>query len=177
EGGLVRLDVALDEPADAVRSVYVQVGGEPAGVALVSLRPDWEPRFLAPVLETALGLPVRGFLRAADGAWVRLGRGGDAGARATEEDVRRAVAAAELLVLHGAGGNAPEWLRTAAERAARVVVFPADAGAPGIPVRLGDAAADDYYLVPEVPSSPVAPLLSGLTLEGLAPLTELRPAQ
>ena len=177
EGGLVRIDVALDSPVDAVRSVYVQVGGEPAGVALVSLRPDQEPRFLTPVLETALGLPVRGFLRAADGAWIRLGRGTDAAQRATEEDVQRAVAAAELLVLHGAGGSAPEWLSTAATQAGRILVFPAASNVPGIPVRFDESVSDEFYLSTDVPSSPIAPLLSGLDLEGLAPLTELRSAQ
>lgn len=177
EGGLVRIDVALDSPADAARSVYVRIGGEPAGVALVSLRPDQEPRFLLPVLETSLGLPVHGFLRAADGAWIRLGQGTDAGQRATEGEVRRAVDNAEMLVLHGAGGGAPEWLRTAAGRAGRILGFPAAGGVPGIPVQLGNAVSDEFYIVPDVPSSPIAPLLSGLSLEGLAPLTELRSAE
>jgi len=177
EGGLVRIDVALDTPEDAARSVYVRVGGEPAGVALVSLRPDQEPRFLLPVLETSLGLPVHGFLRAADGAWIRLGRGTDAGQRATEDEVRRAVANAEMLVLHGAGGGAPEWLRTAAARAGRILAFPADGGVPGLPVRLGETVSDEFYVVSDIPSSPVAPLLSGLVLDGLPPLTGVRAAE
>lgn len=177
DGGLVRIDVGLDTPAEAVRSVYVRVGGEPAGVTLISLRPDQEPRFLVPVLETSLGLPVHGFLRAGDGAWIRLGRGTDAGQRAPEEEVRRAVANAELLVLHGAGAGTPDWLRSAAGRAGRLLGFAIDGGVPGIPVRLGDAVSDEFYIVGDIPSSPVAPSLSGLSLDGLPPLTGLRSAE
>ncbi|MGH7445516.1 MAG: hypothetical protein ACREKM_11590, partial [Longimicrobiales bacterium] len=92
-------------------------------------------------------------------------------------EVQRAVAEADLLVLHGAGGDAPAWAQTAAENAARLIVFPADAGAPGVPVRLGQPVTDDFYITSDVPSSPIAPLLSGLPLDGLSPLTELRPAE
>lgn len=177
EGGLVRLDVALEGASGAVRSVYVYVGEEPAGVALVSLQPDWEPRFLVPVLETALGLPVRGFLRAADGTFVRIGTAAEAGARVPPPDVQRALNEADLIVLHGAGGSAPEWLRAAAANARRIIFFPADAGAPGLPVQLGQPVADDFYIMSDVPSSPIAPLLAGLPVEALPPLTELRAAE
>ncbi|HUH13608.1 MAG TPA: VWA domain-containing protein, partial [Longimicrobiales bacterium] len=47
-GGWARYEVALEGsdavPDDDVRTVYVRVADEPAGVALVSFRPDWEPR-------------------------------------------------------------------------------------------------------------------------------------
>ena len=175
DGGLVRIDVALEGVEEARRSAYVFVGEEPTGVALVSLRPDWEPRFLLPVLETALGVPVRGFLRAADGTWVRSGGSDVAGRRTDEAAVRRALAQADLIVLHGAGGTAPEWIRQQAAAARRIIVFPQDAGAP-VPLEIAPPVTDEFYVTGDVPASPVAAVLAGLALETLPPLTELRPA-
>src|SRR5690606_20428527 len=84
-GGLVRFDIRIAgadvAPDDDERSAYVFISEDPAGVALVSLRPDWEPRFLAPVLGRALGVPVAGYLRAGASEWVRLAQGAEAGER------------------------------------------------------------------------------------------------
>src|SRR5690606_6302793 len=84
EPGYVRLDVALEPgdvvPADDQRSLALFISPDPAGVAVISLQPDWEPRFLLPVLERSLGLPARGFLRIG-GEWVRLAEGAEAGVR------------------------------------------------------------------------------------------------
>ena len=41
----------------------------------------------------------------------------------------------------------------------------------------GGQAAGEFYVVPELPPSPVAPLLEGLALEALAPLTSLARAE
>jgi hypothetical protein len=110
-GGWTAIEVAL-EGADAVpdddrRTTYVHVAAEPAGIALVSFRPDWEPRFLAPVLEQAVGLPLRAYLPGAAGQFIRLAGGLDAGVTVPEAEVRRAVERAELVVLHGVGADVP----------------------------------------------------------------------
>jgi hypothetical protein len=179
-GGWVALVVELEEadavPDDDRRTVHVHVAAETAGIVLLSLRPDWEPRFLAPVLEQALGLPLRGFLRGAGDSYVRLGGGLDAGAAASEADVRRALARAELLVLHGAGDDAPEWVADALRTARRILIFPAGAAAAGLPVQLGPLAEGDFYLTPELPASPVAALLAGQEPGAMAPLTAMRGA-
>src|SRR5690606_8937406 len=164
DDGWVRLDVAL-ETGDAVsdddtRTLYVQVGDEPAGVALVSFRPDWEPRFLAPLLERSLGLPLRAYLRGATGRWVRLASGLEAGAAATEEDVRRAVQRGQLVVLHGVGIDAPQWAHEALRSARHLLVFPAGQAADlELPVAVSDEITGDFFASPTIPSSPVAALL------------------
>jgi hypothetical protein len=180
-GAWIAVDLAI-EGADAVpdddrRTLFVQVGEEPTGIALVSLRPDWEPRFLAPVLEQAVGLPLRGWLRGATGQYVRLAGGLQAGVPASEDEVRRAVARAEIVVLHGFGADAPQWAVDAAENAARVMIFPADASgeAVSLPADVGAEQTGDFFPAPTVPTSPVAALLTDLELAGVAPLTALRP--
>ena len=179
-GGLVRYDVAIAEgdaaPDDDVRSVYVQIGERPAGVALVSLRPDWEPRFLLPVLEQSLGLPVRGFLRVTDGRYIELGAGENAGRRADEATVRRIVDGADLVVLHGMDGDAPAWALEAAREARRVLVFPAaDARDAVMPFSLPPAIPGEWYPTSDLPASPVASLLAAMPTVSLPPLTGVRP--
>jgi hypothetical protein len=181
EGELVRYDIALT-PGDAVadddlRSIYVAIAEEPAGVAFVSFRPDWEPRFLQPVLEQALGLPVRGYLQAQSGKFLRLGSGGDAGRPSGEAEVRRALERASLVVLHGLDGSAPAWARDVAQSGRRVLIFPAGNGAGGLPVSPGALAPGEWHATGEVPASPVAALLAELRLEGLPPLTAIRPLE
>lgn len=178
-GALVRYEVQLESgdavPDDDVRSVYIHVSERPAGVAILSLRPDWEARFLQPVLEQALGLPVRGYLRMGD-RYVRLGAGGDAGIRVPENEVRQALAEADLVVVHGLGQGSPAWVVEAAERARRVLLFPAaDAGAGGLPLPLAPIAAGEWYVSAELPASPVAALLGTIRADDLPPLTNLRP--
>jgi hypothetical protein len=179
-GGWVRLEVALengdDVPDDDVRTVYVQVGDEPAGVVLVSFRPDWEPRFLAPTLAQALGLPLRAWLRSATGQYLRLGAGMDAGAAASEADIRAALGRAQLIVLHGLGVDAPDWAHDAARTARHVLVFPAD-DSPDLPVPLGGELAGDFFASDVIPSSPVAPLLAELETAGATPLNSVRQAE
>jgi hypothetical protein len=182
-GGWVRLEVALEGndavPDDDVRTAYIHVSDEPAGIALVSLRPDWESRFLAPVLQQALGLPLRGWLRGTTGQYIRLGSGLDAGVRSGEEGVRRAVERAELVVLHGVGADAPSWVIAALTSARRLLVFPADPhGGVPLPLPVGTEQQAEFYVAPSVPPSPVAGLLAGVEqLSGSAPLTGLRSAE
>jgi hypothetical protein len=174
-GGLVRYDVAFETPDaipdDDLRSTYVFVSEEPAGVALVSYLPDWEPRFLHPVLAQALGLPVRTFLRVPNAGYFRAGQGLQAGTRVEEAAVLRAVAQADVLVLHGVSENAPPWWREAAQRARRLILLPS--GPLSDPYRVTGPTAADWYVSPEIPASPIAPLLQGLSLGEVPPLESL----
>jgi hypothetical protein len=174
-GGLVRYDVAFETqdsiPDDDVRSAYVFVSERPAGIALVSFLPDWEPKFLHPVLAQALGLPVRTFLRVPNGSYVRGGEGLDAGIRVEEDVVQRAVAQADLVVLHGVTENAPAWWRDVARTAARLLVLPTDAL--GDPFNIDAGVAGDWYISPDVPPSPIAAFLQSIDVRELPPLEAL----
>lgn len=176
-GGLVRYDIVLVDtdaiPDDNVRSVYVYVGTRPAGVALISFRPDWEPRFLQPVLQQALGLPVRSFLRAGSNTYIRGGTGLEAGGRAGEEEVRAALGQASLVVLHGVNDQLPQWVADAARTARRRLIFPAAEGTRLGPVPVPAATSGDWYPLADLPASPIAPLLAGIRFDELSPLAAL----
>ncbi|MGH7552342.1 MAG: hypothetical protein ACREMQ_04875 [Longimicrobiales bacterium] len=181
-GGLVRYDVRLDTrdaaPDDNVRAAYIFVSDEPAGVALVSFRPDWEPRFLLPVLEQALGLPVRGYLRTRDGTYVRSGEALEAGQRANEEEVRRVLGRADLVVVHGLDNASPAWASELLSTARRYIVLPSgEAAGVQLPVQIGRPVSGDWYLAPEIPSSPVASGLAGLDVDDVPPLSALNLVQ
>ncbi|HSJ24364.1 MAG TPA: hypothetical protein VK929_06845 [Longimicrobiales bacterium] len=182
-GGRVEVTVELEGedvvPDDDMRTVWLDVADEPPAIALVSFVPDWEPRHLVPVLRQAAGLPVSGYLRGAAGQYTRLGMGLEAGLRASEQDAQRAVQRAMqqggLVVLHGLDGAAPRWALDAAASARRLLIFPAgDAADLPLPVTPGPETAGEYYPVAEIPSSPVAPLLTELPVAGAAPLYALR---
>ncbi|MBI4539661.1 MAG: hypothetical protein HY704_09175 [Gemmatimonadetes bacterium] len=178
-GGLVRYDVAVRAagdvfPDDDVRSVYVSVASEEGGVALVSFRPDWEPRFLLPVLGTATGLPTRGFLLAGSG-YVTMGAAPEeVGRRVTESEVRSALARADIAVLHALGEAAPSWAVELARQAARVIAFPADgAGAQALGLDVRPGGPGEWYVAAELPPSPLAAALAGTPTDALPPLIEL----
>ena len=177
EGGLVRFDVAYETrdsiPDDDVRSIYVFISDKPAGVAVVSFDPDWEPRFLHPVLDAALGLPVRTYLRMPAGLYVRGGGGLEAGTRADESEVLRAVRDADLLVLHGLTPGAPEWAQNYARTARRLIVFPGEAGIQS-PIPTSGSVEADWYVAPELSASPITALLAGMDIAALPPLNSLQ---
>lgn len=171
-----RLEAALEgsdaEAEDDHRTVYVRVAEEPAGVALVSFRPDQEPRFLLPVLERALDVPVRGWLALPGGRYIRLGLGSEAGGTDPEAVVRRVVEGAELRVFHGLGEDAPAWALEAARRG-RLLAFPSGA-TPALPFPVPPSQPGDWYASAELPPSPVAPLLAGVEPGDAPPLMGLR---
>ncbi len=178
-GGLVEYTLAITPqdaiPADDRRIFYLYVAESPTGVAVVSLRPGEEPRFLVPILEDALGLPTRGFLRIADGRYLRTGTALSAARPATDADVQRSAAQADLVVLHGLGSDSPEWARTLAQRARRLIVFPSDdVGRGTLPVELPPATPGDWYIAQDVPSSPIAAFLAGAPFDSVPPLVALR---
>jgi hypothetical protein len=177
--GRVRLDAVLEvddaESADNQRSAYVAFAERPAGVALVSFSADQEPRFLLPVLERSLGVPARGWLAVGRDRFVQVGVGREAGVAVGEAEVRRALAEADILVLHGLDDSAPAWARSAL-RAPRVLLF-ARGPLEGLPFRLAEADAGEWHVVPDLPPSPLAPYLAAVAVEDAPPLTALLPAE
>lgn len=182
-GGLVRLQAVLTQgdafAGDDLREFYVYVADAPTGVAVVSFVPGQEPRFLVPVLQDALGLPVRGFLRVAAGRYTATGTALTGASPADEDDVRSAVEHADLVVFHGFGADAPEWARRMAPGLRRFLVFPehepaGPLGSPPLPIAVPAATDGDWYVTPEPPPSPLGAYLSGLALDSLPPLLDLR---
>lgn len=180
-GGLVRIDLELASsdrfPDDDRRSIYVHVSAQPAGVALISYSPDGEFRFLLPVLEQALGVPVRGYLRIAPGRWTRVGAGVEAGTPAPEIEIRNAVRQADLLVLQGVPDAADQQSLETIGAARRLLHFPAGASPSRIGIALPAPEIGDWYPSDVVPASPVSAMLTGLPLDDLPPLASLRPMQ
>src|SRR5690606_10466372 len=122
---------------------------------------------LAPLLERSLGLPLRAYLRGATGRYVRLASGLEAGAAASEDDVRRAVERGQLVVLHGLGVDAPAWAHEAAATARHILIFPApDLTGVELPAGVGSALQGDFFPSAAVPASPVAALLHDVELNG-----------
>ncbi len=179
--GLVRYTAAvfLDGdgfPDDDQRVRYVRVAPRQAGLLLLSLRPDWEPRYLLPVLEDVTGLPARGYLRVAGSRYLPLGRGEEVAEEVTEGELRTLLAAADIVVLHGVDARAPAWVRDAARSAPRLLIFPADrAGASLGGVEVAGGVQGEWYVTADLPASPLAGEFVGLDLGALPPLTALHP--
>ena len=68
-----------------------------AGAVLASTAPDFDARFLIPVLRGAVALPTRAYYRVAQGMWRQDGTL----AAVSEASVRAALAEAPLAILHG----------------------------------------------------------------------------
>jgi hypothetical protein len=162
-------------PSDDVRSRRVRVGPPEGGVVLLSLLPDWEPRVLLPVLESATGLEGEGYLRLAEDHWIALGAGGDDPGPVSPSTFVPRVGAAGLLVVHGVGEEVPGWLAEAAGSHPRVLHLPAGrAGAELAALSRAGTRGGEWIPSADVPASPVAPFVSGLPLTGLPPLSRLR---
>ena len=82
--GRVRYTAEVQGPPDAFFDdqagvSYANIGHEAGALVLVSLRPDWEPRYLLPVLAEVTGLAAAGYLRVGPDRYVRLGSASDRG--------------------------------------------------------------------------------------------------
>jgi hypothetical protein len=177
--GRVRYSAAVSVPGDAFLSddgavAYASIGHEEGAVVVVSLRPDWEPRYLLPLLEDVTGLPGLGYLRAGPDRFIPMGRATDRGAPVDSATVRRAAVDATLLVLHGITGDVDAWARALAAGAGRRVVFAADAAGAGLAgIPSGEARVGEWYISGEIPMSPVAGSLAGISVQGLPPLSDV----
>ena len=164
--------------ADDAKSAYTEVDPEEGGLVLLSLRPDWEPRFLLPVLSQVTGLDASGFLGISGGRFLHLGAGAQVGPPVNEAEVRDALSGADFVVLHGLGAGAPDWVRTTLGEAPRSIVFPSDpAGALASGVEARPRLDGEWYPTPDLPPSALAASLSGADLTGLPPLTGILPLQ
>jgi hypothetical protein len=163
---------------DDAKSAYMEVDPEEGGLVLLSLLPDWEPRFLLPVLSQVTGLDASGFLGMSGGRFLRLGAGAQVGPPVNEAEVREALSGADFVVVHGLGAGAPDWVRTTLGEAPRSIVFPSDpAGALASGVEARPHLDGEWYATPDLPPSVLVASLSGADLTGLPPLTNILPLQ
>jgi len=162
--------------ADDAKSAYTEVDPEEGGLVLLSLQPDWEPRFLLPVLSQVTGLDASGFLELSGGRYLRLGSGAQVGPPVDEDEVREALSGADFVVIHGLGAGASDWVRTTLDEAPRSIVFPSDpAGALASGVEARSRLDGEWYATPDLPPSALVASLSGADLTGLPPLTDILP--
>ena len=123
-----------------------------AGAVLASTSPDFDARFLIPVLRGAVALPTRAYYRIAPGMWRQDGTL----AAVSEASVRAALAEAPLAILHG-----------------DTALFGAPRSATKGSLLLYAPSADtlgEWYPV-AAPPSPIASVLSGVPWDSLAPLS------
>ena len=159
-------------PSDDEAVTYANIGYQAGALVLVSAVPDWEPRYLLPVLEDVTGLPSVGYLRVGPDRFVRLGSASERGLPVDSATVRRAAADAALLVLHGLGRDVDPWMTAIAGRPGRRLVLPSNAdGAAAVGLQTAEPAAGEWYASPDVPTSPIAGALAGVDLQGLPPLS------
>ncbi|MCG6957202.1 MAG: hypothetical protein LJF04_14530 [Gemmatimonadetes bacterium] len=163
-------------PSDDEGVAYASVGSEDGGLVLVSLHPDWEPRALLAVLEEVTGLRVAGYLRVGANRFTPIGRAMQRGAPVDSASVRKAAQGAAILVVHGLDGRTDAWGRALPGASRRALLWPLDgAAAAGLGLRVGPVRDGEWYVSPEVPSSPLSADLAGLDLRDLPPLSGVLP--
>ncbi len=161
-------------PDDDVAVDYAAVGREEGALVLLSLVPDWEPRYLLPVLREVTGLPTLGYLRAGPDRFVRAGRALDRGDPVDSTTVREAMTDAALVVVHGLGGELDDWTRAVVRQPERRLLLVHDPdGAALVGLSVGPPRPGEWYVSADVPPSPIAGALSGVSLQGLPPLTDV----
>lgn len=172
----VRLSEPDAFPLDDERTAVVLVDPEETGVLLVSFAPDWEPRFLLPVLGQVTGLPVRGFFRTGAGRYHPMNAAAAGNTAAIgQAAMGRLLRRAEMVVAMGVDGSTVEFLEDATSHTPHLLVFPLDgAGAAGGGVAAGGALAGEWYLH-EAPPSPIAGEVERFAGAGLPPLTRVLP--
>lgn len=156
---------------DGEATAYASIGHEEGGLVLLSLIPDWEPRYLLPVLEEVTGLSGSGFLRAGNDRWVTMGVATDRSGPVDSSTVATAASSAALLVVHGVSAEVDSWVSRLLDAPGRHLVFPTDrAGGEAVGLDVTDVQEGEWYASPDVPISPIAGALAGVELQGLPPL-------
>ncbi len=92
-----------DEAAHA--RAWVLVSPQPTGAVVVSVDPDWETRYLLPLLERSVPGGARAYLRIDDDLYLQTGPRPATGV--SEATVRKAAGRAMLLVVQGEPGRLP----------------------------------------------------------------------
>ena len=166
-----------DFELDNQKYTFFETNAQDEGIVLLSFEPDWEPRFLLPVLSEASGLSIEGFLALGDGQYLSM-KGLESGQAITGEDVvKEVVGENRLLVLHGLSDNSPEWARLAAKRDQPTLLFLKDGTvASDLGISIQNRVLDgEWYLENTLKPSPLAASLSGMDLTSLAPLSAVLP--
>ncbi len=153
--GALTLAAVVSTPGDAeVKNDTVALVIElsrAAGAVLVSTSPDFDARYLVPVLRGAVSLPTHAYFRVAPGSWRNEG----SLAPIAEADVKRALRDAPLAILHG-----------------DTALFgpPRDAttGALTLFAPPNDGAEESYPV--GAPPSPISAAMSGIAWDSLPPL-------
>ena len=178
--GSHRVTARLDDPDafpyDDERTAVVRVDPEETGVLLVSFAPDWEPRFLLPVLDRVTGLPVRGFLRTGPNRFHPMAA--PAAFRPEPIDTAtlgRLLRRAGMVAALGVDAAALDLLEGATNRTRRLLLFPRDgSGASAGGVAAGDPMSGQWY-PDEAPPSPIAGEAGRFVTDGLPPLSGILP--
>jgi len=141
------------EPRNDTLAIAIDVSPA-AGAVFVSTSPDEDARYALSILRGAVALPTRAFFRVARDVW----RSEETFATVSEADVRRAVATAPLVVLHGDTSvfGAP---RAATHGALALVVPPA----------MTQPSVDEWYAA-SAPPSPLSSALVDLQWDSLPPI-------
>ncbi len=177
--GRIRYSARVTAVSDAFSSddeaiAYATVGYEEGALVLVSLEPDWEPRFLLSVLEDVTGLPGVGYLRVGADRFVLIGPAVERAGPVDSATVGRAVRDAALVVVHGLHGDADAWSRRLVERTSSAILLARDReGAALAGVRTTAPLVGEWYASGDIPASPLVAELSGAELLGLPPLTDV----
>lgn len=168
------MDVTDGFAADDEAVAFATVGFEEGGLVLLSLRADWEPRYLLPVLREVTGLPATGYLQVGPDRFLPMGRAVERGGVVDSTTARQAAQEATLLVLHGLSGDAEGWVQALAAGSGRRLLFPADVGGASLlGLEVEGPRPGEWYVSPDVPTSPIAGALAGATLDGLPPLSRV----
>ena len=126
-----------------------------AGAILASTSPDFDSRFVLPVLRGAVALPTRAYFRVANGIWRQDG----SLAPVSEAAVRAALRDAPLAIIHGdtAYFGAPRRVTTGS--LALISVAPPTAA---------DSIGEWYPVA--TPPSPLSAVLAGIVWDSLPPV-------
>ena len=126
-----------------------------AGAVLASTSPDFDSRFVLPVLRGAVALPTRAYFRVANGSWRQEG----SLAPVSEAAVRAALRDAPLAIIHGdtAYFGAPRRITTGS--LALLSVAP----------QAGADSVGEWYPV-AAPPSPISGVLAGIVWDSLPPV-------
>jgi hypothetical protein len=126
-----------------------------AGAVLASTSPDFDSRFVLPVLRGAVALPTRAYFRVANGSWRQDG----SLAPVSEAAVRAALRDAPLTIIHGDTSYFGAPRRVTTGSLALISVAPPTAA---------DSIGEWYPVT--TPPSPLSAVLAGIVWDSLPPV-------
>ena len=171
--GILEDDFSLDNQ----KSTFIDMRFSDKEIVFLSMKPDWEPRFLLPVLSEVSGLSFEGFLSLGDDQFLSMNDIEGDESIVTESRVKRAVAASRILIVHGLAGASPAWVVDALDNSSSTIAFIEDGTAAS---KMGVSTQQsivegEWYLESSLKPSPLASTLSGIDLTSLAPLNAVLP--